>query len=74
MTIRVRRRNLLAEDFAVDTCLFEHDYSIAASTGFGVWEGGWKLVEVCSGPVCIMGLQWGLDDAIDGGSLTTSEY
>lgn len=46
--ISVQRKNLLYHDFSVDTCLFEEDYTVAASTGLNVWEGGWRLVDVCA--------------------------
>jgi hypothetical protein len=46
--LRVRRRNLLVDDFSVDTALFEQDYTTAASTANNVWEGGYKFIEVCT--------------------------
>jgi hypothetical protein len=39
--ITVARRDLLEEDFeeCLDPCFFEQDYTVAASTGFHIWEG-----------------------------------
>lgn len=45
--LTVKRRNLLCEDVAVDTSLFERDYTTAASTANNVWEGGYRLIDVC---------------------------
>lgn len=33
----------------IDTCLFEQDYTVAASTGFLIWEGCWVLIELLRG-------------------------
>lgn len=48
--IRVRRKDLEAEDGCQDPNFFDEDYSIAASTGMVVWEGSWVLVEVLRDP------------------------
>lgn len=49
--ITVAARNLETEDFddCIDTCFFEQDYTVAASTGFFVWEGCWILIEMLRG-------------------------
>lgn len=39
--ISVTRRDLIEESFddCIDPCFFEQDYTVAASTGFHIWEG-----------------------------------
>ncbi|KAK3263562.1 hypothetical protein CYMTET_27645 [Cymbomonas tetramitiformis] len=43
--LTVSRRNLEREDY-VDPCFFDEDYSIAASTGFTVWDGSWAFIKL----------------------------
>eukprot|EP00038_Savillea_parva_P008162 m.175114 g.175114 ORF g.175114 m.175114 type:complete len:307 (-) comp13939_c0_seq1:89-1009(-) len=51
VSISVEQRDLSVEDFdeCVDPCFFEQDYTVAASTGFHVWEGCWILVSELQG-------------------------
>eukprot|EP00730_Choanoeca_flexa_P011620 TRINITY_DN27299_c0_g1_i1.p1 TRINITY_DN27299_c0_g1~~TRINITY_DN27299_c0_g1_i1.p1 ORF type:complete len:273 (+),score=30.34 TRINITY_DN27299_c0_g1_i1:153-971(+) len=42
-TINVKRRNI-EEDYRVDTCFFDDDYTVAAATGVCVWEGSWFFI------------------------------
>eukprot|EP00041_Stephanoeca_diplocostata_P008643 m.128099 g.128099 ORF g.128099 m.128099 type:complete len:288 (+) comp17417_c0_seq2:246-1109(+) len=47
-TVTVAQRDLLVEDFNdnVESSFFDDDFTIAASTGFFVWEGCWLLIDL----------------------------
>lgn len=44
-TVRVARRDLQQDDFQ-DANFFDEDYSVAATTGFSVWEGARMLLDM----------------------------
>eukprot|EP00756_Hemistasia_phaeocysticola_P006946 Hpha_TRINITY_DN14061_c0_g1::TRINITY_DN14061_c0_g1_i1::g.44374::m.44374 len=50
MVVEVRRKDLEEED-GQDPCFFDPDYSVAAATGFTLWEGGRLLVSLLQGPL-----------------------
>ncbi|KAJ1476795.1 hypothetical protein T484DRAFT_1964822 [Baffinella frigidus] len=47
--IKVTKRNLMYEETYVDPNFFADDYTVAAATGFQVWEGARVMVELLEG-------------------------
>eukprot|EP01065_Artemidia_motanka_P039529 TRINITY_DN48477_c0_g1_i1.p1 TRINITY_DN48477_c0_g1~~TRINITY_DN48477_c0_g1_i1.p1 ORF type:complete len:270 (+),score=59.44 TRINITY_DN48477_c0_g1_i1:53-811(+) len=48
VSVRVMRKDL-EEDDGQDPCFFDEDYSVAAATGFTIWEGGKVLINMLQG-------------------------